>query len=109
MERWQEYIIKIHDDSWKTCSSMHNIVHLPSDILQHLLPYLNSKELCLIDRTNSRLQLLARSLQHRVQLPDGSFRSRKIIKTKSSGILVCSRFNTRPERPRDYINHDYFQ
>jgi hypothetical protein len=86
-----------------------NLIYLPSDVLLYLCAFVNSKDLAFVEGTHRNLQEISRSLESRVQLPDGSYRTVKRVQTRSSGIIVCPRLNTRPERPRDYINHREFQ
>ena len=81
-----------------------NMDKLPTELLVCMFDCLNSSELCKIDRVSIFLNITARNLSCRRQLPDGSYRKVKRIRTTSSGVSVCDIINTRPERPRDYIN-----
>jgi len=81
---------------------MTSLALLAADPLSLLLLYLSSRDLSLIDRTCRRLHRLSRNLNCRRALPDGSYRRVVLKKTVSSGIFICPRINTRPERPRNY-------
>lgn len=101
-----EYVYILHQRR----RSFHFMLNtIPLDTVNIIFSYLSSKELCFIDRTCKDLQVVSRKLPFRRNLPDGSYRRVVVRKTRSSGIIVVQRLNTRPERPRDNIHHHHFR
>ena len=82
------------------------LLKLPTDLHRYLLTFLSSPELSYIDRTCTIFIEVARTLPFRSALPDGSYRRVIRHQTVSSGVSICQRINTRPERPRDYITYN---